>query len=507
MQNPPDTFSPVEKSFSDRRDSGWDIKNAVGNYASLVVAHGATATFSFASVWLITKYLGSEGYGGVIAFVAASQLVQIFINWSTTALARFGIEEFVETGRITRSFWSRTLILVPNLILVLATTVFWLQPIAELLKIPPAAVWLIGVHLSVTCIWLHIQYSMQAVKMLRLQGAMLAGERALTFIGVLTLIVVGRISWENALWCYIIPPAILSIAGAAAIWKYLSFTTFIDREQLRKMLVFSAPLIPFALVGYLSTSQLDAFFITKYLSTRDLGIYAVAAQISGMTVQLLIVANTVLLSMFVSLKTAGQESILDKFITEAVPAFTLGWSMICVAVSFTSVLVLPVVFGSEFLSSWMVLWILMSASVFLFPVYLGFASLSNAYSKTYVSMYASIAAAICNITFNIALIPRFGMVGCAWATVLSAFTSLTIFYGFLRKSSLISRSWVFMSILPATASSLAISIWSSATAGLLVFVFLSFLVAYFFRSSIKYAIRVIKGKINVKDVPPEPALR
>ena len=135
IETGPETF----RAGSERQGSSWDIENAPRNYLWLVAAHGGTALFSFATVWLITRYLGSEGYGGVIAFVAASQLAQIFLNWSSTALARFGIEEFVETGKITRSFWARTSIFIPNLLLILVLSVFWLPPVATWLKLPSTA--------------------------------------------------------------------------------------------------------------------------------------------------------------------------------------------------------------------------------------------------------------------------------------------------------------------------------------------------------------------------------
>ena len=79
---------------------------------SLVLAQGGSAFFAFASVWLLTRSLGSEGYGGVVAVIAASQMVQVLLNWTTTAVVRFGVEEFVETGKIARTFWLRFFILV-----------------------------------------------------------------------------------------------------------------------------------------------------------------------------------------------------------------------------------------------------------------------------------------------------------------------------------------------------------------------------------------------------------
>ncbi|CAN5339133.1 hypothetical protein BH20ACI2_BH20ACI2_15960 [soil metagenome] len=490
MENPSEPLLTEPASLSERQDSGWDIRNAVKNYASLVAAHGATALFSFASVWLITKHLGSEGYGGIIAFVAASQLVQIFLNWSATALARFGIEEFVETGKITRSFWSRTLILIPNLVLALLTSVFWLRPIAELLNIPSGAVWLIGIHLSVTCIWLHIQYSMHAIKMLRLQGILLAIERSLTFIGILALILADRITWENALWCYILPPAILSLAGMFEIRPFVSFRAIVDRAQLRKMLVFSVPLIPFALVGYLSTSQLDAFFITKYLSTRDLGIYAVAAQINGMTMQLLIVANTILLSMFVSLETVGDRLMVQRFLKEVLPSATVFWLAMCVVLGTIGGFLIPLVFGPSYELLRMPLFILLMGNAIGAPIYFGYAAFSNAISATYISTIAMVTAAAVNITLNFYLIPRYGLVGCALATFISVTVCCVVMVSLCHRKITVARINLLIALSPIVLGMVMLAIVDSVMISAVVTIAATIVAALILREPIQNAYRL-----------------
>lgn len=404
---------------SDRQSASWDIRNAPKNYVSLVAAHGATAFFSFASVWLITRKIGSEGYGVIVAFVAASQLVQIFLNWSSTALARFGIEEFVETGKITRSFWSRTLVFFPNLLVLLVLAGFWLRPVANWLKIPDAAVWLILVHLAVTAIWLHVQYGLQGVKMLRLQGNLLAVERGFTFIGLLAIVLFGQLTLISALWCYIVPALILTVLGLVVLQSFVALEGVFDRAHFRKMLVYSLPLIPFAVVGYLSTSQLDAFFITKYLSTRELGIYAVAAQITGIAMQLPILANTVLLSMFVSLKTSGDESLISKFLNDVVPSAALAWGLLCTIGAGVASVLLPVVFGAEFQGAVGPLMILIFATAVSSLSMFGYATYSHSISATYISTVAAILAAIVNVALDLLLIPRWGLVGCAVATFFS----------------------------------------------------------------------------------------
>ncbi|HTH51861.1 MAG TPA: oligosaccharide flippase family protein, partial [Pyrinomonadaceae bacterium] len=279
-----------------RRSAGWDIATAPKNYAVLLGSHFATALLSFTTVWVINKRAGAGAYGGLIAFIAVSQLIQVFLNWSLASLTRFGIEEFVETGHVTRSFWSRTLIFVPNLAVALALSPLWLGPLASAFKIPEEVSWLILVHIVATAAWLHVQYTLQSAKMMRLTGVLLVVERVLVLTLVLGSLYGPGLNATNILWCFIIPPAVMVVVGLVISAKYIGLAKIVDLPQLRTMVRFSLPLIPFTIISYFATSQLDAYFLNNYLTTADLGIYSIATQISGIVVQIPVLANTLLLS-------------------------------------------------------------------------------------------------------------------------------------------------------------------------------------------------------------------
>lgn len=487
---------PIQQTVdkNDRRSSSWDIKNAPRNYLSLVATHIATALFSFASVWLITQNLGAGSYGAVVAIVAASQLIQIFLNWSSTALTRFGIEEFVETGQITKTFWSRTSIFVPNLVIALILSYWWIGPVSRWLQIQHEVLWLIVVHIAATSVWLHVQGALQSVKMLRLQGSLLAVERCLTFTMLAILMQLGLLNLISAIWCYIIPAVLLSAAGAFRLVGFIGSHGVFSYEHLRKMILFSIPLVPFAIVSYLSTSQLDAFFITRYLTVKDLGIYAVAAQVNGILLQLPILANTMILSLFISLRSQGGTSALNKIIDDAVPTLNVFWSVFCAIVSFIGWVTFPSIFGEDFGESYAVLWILSSSSVCMFPVLMGLATQSNVNSKTTISMYASIASAITNVSLNVLLIPKFGLLGCAWASVGSAFVHMNLFYVQLRRLSIVERSWTHQSLLSSLVSSIVITFSGNVALALMTILVVAILFLVIHFDSFRITYELVKSR-------------
>ena len=223
-------YEIIASTDSERQSSAWDIRNAPKNYISLVIYQIGSAILSFASVWLITHYLGSDGYGSIVAVLAGSQVVQFFVNWTCVALARYGVEEFVETGAITKSFWARTVIFLPNTIFLLASNFLWLPLLAWWLKLPTEALWYLAIHFGVMAVWLHIQHAIQGAKLPRLQGVLQALERSLIFTVLVALAYFGRLDYLSGIAAYIAGPLVMSIIGLFYIRKLFSWRITIDRD-------------------------------------------------------------------------------------------------------------------------------------------------------------------------------------------------------------------------------------------------------------------------------------
>ncbi len=310
--------NPPEKSAaSGRQSANWDIENAPKNYFSLVLAQAGSAFFAFASVWLITKTLGAQGYGGVVAVIAASQVAQVFVNWTSVSVIRFGVDEFIETGKIARAFWLRFFILIPNLLLVLFAANLWFPPLAGWLKLPDETIWLVFLHFASTVLWIHVQFGLQAVKLPRLQGGLITVERVLIFSSLLILFAADKLSAFSAVLCYAVIPFLMTLTGFFYLRKFIFARFSLDRVFIKKVLAFSLPLLPFSLVGYFSGGYVDAVFISKFLSTEDLGVYSVATQMNGIAMQLPTLANSLLLPFFITLIKENRTQKLNKILATA----------------------------------------------------------------------------------------------------------------------------------------------------------------------------------------------
>lgn len=476
---------------SERQSSSWDIRNAPRNYAALVAYQVLSAAFSFGAVWLITRHLGSEGYGGIVAIIAASQVAQVFVNWTSTAVVRFGVDEFVETEKISRTFWVRFVVLVVNLLAVALISRLWFPTLADWLKLSPETFWLVIAHFAVTVIWIHVQMSLQAAKLPRVQGLLQMIERLLIFVGIFALTAAANLTPIFAMLCYIIAPAAMIFAGLFKLRHFINARFDIDRAFVRKIVAYSIPLLPFSLVGYFSGSYVDAVFVSQFLSTNDLGIYSVATQINGIALQLPTLANTLLLPLFVTLTNEGLNEKIKSYFTHALPAITLVGGLSGTILSAAGYVLIPVIFGSEFEQAALPLWILISSSVVGLPALLGYASATHSSSLTYVATIASVFAATANIALNFLLIPIWGLEGCAWATLSAILISTIIFATMLKRKIQLPPSWSFFAILPNLTAAITLSLTHNIYFAITIGITLTALLLLFKRRSFTSGLSVI----------------
>lgn len=460
--------------LSERQTAGWDIRNALRNYSTLVASQIAVALFSFSSVWLVTSYLGTDGYGGIVAVMAGSQVVLIFVNWTCVSLARFGVEEFVETGMITSSFWARTAVFVPNTAIILLSGILWLPLVVRLLKLPPEAIWFVTAHFLMTATWLHVQYAIQAAKLPRLQGIMLAIERALIFFMLAALVVTRQLDSTTGIATYIAVPAVMAVAGLFAIRKLFTWEFAFDGPTIKKLLRFSVPLIPYSLIGLFTTNNLDAIFISQYLTKADLGVYTVAYQVNGIMLQFALLAGSLVLPLFVTLRTTGRTDRVNAYMETLLPLLTFAGGLGSVTAALVLKYLIPAVFGHEVDEAVVLFWILMSGAIFAIPTHIGFAPYVSAVSATFVSSLIAIVASVVNIIANYLLIPRYGLKGCAWATVLAYCASVLVVVVIGKVRFSLRHRWT----LPACLPVLIASVYASVTDDLITAFILAFAAAF-----------------------------
>jgi O-antigen/teichoic acid export membrane protein len=436
-------------SDSERRRAQWDLEAGFGNYAALVFGQGLGAALGFVSIWLAARALGSDGYGGIVALVAASQLVgQASVQWTAISLFRHGCREFVDEGRIAAAFWNRLAILAANLLLVALAAPFWLPRVSSLLSIPDDARGLVLLHLASTALSIHSQQSLQAAKLPRFQSVLQIAERAAIVAAIAVSAVLGGTTWRTVALAFALAPLLSTAIALVRLRRLIWPPVALNGALLGRMLRFSFPLLFFSVVGYLTTNHLDAIFILRFLSSSDLGVYAVAYQIAGTFMQLSSLLGSLFMAFFITADGEGDGARIERFFVAILPALTLAWTSFAAVVAILGGLLLDSFFDRAFQPARMLLWPLLAAAALAAPVTMAFGPAVNARSRTSIAAVAAVVAAAANTLANTVLIPRFGLVGCAWATTAAFGASLAVFVLLAPRAVSAPRSWTFYATLP-----------------------------------------------------------
>lgn len=469
----------TESEDSERRSSRWDRRAGLANYLALVGGQSASTALALLALWLASRMIGTSGYGGIVAVFAASQLVgQLTIQWTALAVFRLGCEEFVASGRIAASFWNRLYIFGFSLALVLLSAPLWLMPLSRWLEIPTEARWIVLAHMTTTGLATHVQQSLHAVKLPRFQAVVQACEKALLVALLVVLIVSGLETWPLVAAVFALTPAFAATGGLFRLRRFILPVSRIDLALIRRMMHFSLPLVLFYLVGYLTTNHIDAFFILRMLSPAALGIYGLSYQMAGSFMQLPTLAGSLLTASFITTHYRGEGEQVRRFFGATLPSLTLLWSLACALAAVGGGILVTLLFDASFRPAVELLWPLLTAAVFAGPVSIAFGPLANSRSKTVIPAVAAGAAAVTNLLLNLALIPRFGLLGCAWATAVAFGVSFVICASLVSRIEPIPVLPTLLATTPTLIGALCArhaGTWSALLAAVVTAVFFGFL--------------------------------
>jgi len=325
------------------------LDTLVGDFAGVTGARVATLALGLLTVVLTARVLTPEGYA-VIAYMTLGGTLIMFVasGWSGAAVMRYGREELDREGSMQRSAWARAALTLPILVVISAL----LPALKAAGALPQEFTW--------TYLWLtvalgfffvageQLQVVLDAAGRMRLSAAAAAARQALLVAGlaVIALGSVGR-STLTVAWLTVAVAAALMLALAFAFRGLRVWPPTLDRGQLRRISIFSMPLIAFAASQY-GMRSVDIIVLRAYSSPQDVGIYALAYQ-SYTTLQTLAVTVTVvLIPLFVSLREAGREELVARYCERLVPQAILAASALGGLMAPFVVLAVPVVFGADF---------------------------------------------------------------------------------------------------------------------------------------------------------------
>jgi O-antigen/teichoic acid export membrane protein len=152
---------------------------------------------------------------------------------------------------------------------------------------------------------------------------------------------------------------------------------------------------------------------------------------------------------------------------------------------------IPIILGNQVAAAGGILWILVVGAVISFPTFVGYIPYVHQISATYIGTPMAIGAAVTNLIANYLLIPRYGLIGCAWATVLSISASLLIVFALVHIRHQLKHRWTLLALLPVIFACSWFSWTGNLLYSILIVLVTSLLLVAIYRDSIGKMIKLL----------------
>jgi len=246
--------------------------------------------------------------------------------------------------------------------------------------------------------------------------------------------------------------AVVILFCAARMKRYIfSLRLSGAMKKIAVMLEYSWPLIVLALCSFV-VGWVDVIIIKKYMNIEDVGIYSLAYQ--GMNFVNLLIASFVALAFpfIASLEAVKRSDLVVKYIDRFLPGGGFVCRVFLCGVMFISSILIRPVFGDSYSPA--------AHPFLMLAVGLGFSSIGifyagviNAFNLLKKYVFLSVICAFFNVAADFVLVPRIGIQGAAFATMLTSMTGAFIYIAVVNGCTALepskSRYGVFFCCLPA----------------------------------------------------------
>lgn len=234
-------------------------------------------------------------------------------------------------------------------------------------------------------------------------------------VGILTVVfvvVLGR-GAAGALWARLLGGLAIGSIGAWSLRPYLR--PRLSWPDLRRAAAYGLPLMPHFLSHWVLTAS-DRLILGRYVSLADVGMYTVGYQVGAILMLFVLAGNNAILPLFGRLDPRNREQVTT--LTRIVTYYVAAMVVLGLAIALFAREIIGILAGRYGPAAPVVPWVVL-AYVF-FALYIPpLNAVSLIAGRTTRIPLITGAAAGMNILLNILLIPRFSIMGAAFATTVS----------------------------------------------------------------------------------------
>ncbi len=399
------------------------IRQSVVTYLSSIAGTYLFLALSFATSVYLTRRLGADGFGRVTLAFTVVQTAAIFAAfWSHAGVLRYGAEDLARHGHLRHVFWGRAAAVTPVIGVVLALGALWRDEIAAFHGVAGIGFSALVLYFVALLASQTLQVVYQARGRAGLWSFMQSAERAVI---LLLLLAWGFADAARVIVIYVVGAVSLAIGGLAFANRVDFLPVESSRAEIRRFVVFSWPVLLGVFASYFASNWIDAALIRHYLDVGAVGQYALAYQLMGAVQQVPMLSFPVIVPLLVGAHVGGQNGSLRLYLDRVVPHAIFLMMILLLVGAMVAPPLVPLVFGAAFAESGRALPVLLLAVAF-YAVFIAYIPILNLRERTGGMLAASIAAAAANLLGDVLFIPRWGIVGAAWATVASQFAGAAV---------------------------------------------------------------------------------
>ncbi|KGX90999.1 flippase [Pontibacillus marinus] len=403
------------KSLIKRLDSRINFKRIISNISWLFFDRIFRMGIGvFVSVW-VARFLGPDRFG-LLSY--AQSFVALFTALSTLGLDGIVVRNLVKGNDRKEEILGTTLILKVMggiLVTILTVTIIFLIRGND-----PLSTWLVTIVAIGTIFQAFNTIDFWFQSEIKSKYTVFAKGTSFTLVSVLK---VGLILFEANLITFAIAGLIEIILGSIfMVIIYQSKVSSILKWKVNFSLAYnllkdSWPLI-FSSMVIVIYMKIDQLMIGELIGNMELGIYSAAVRLSEVWYFIPSAIVSTLAPVIAKAKKDGKQNEYTNHVQQlfnVVACIALG---IAILISFLSKSIIQFLYGEEYVLAGDVLSVHIWAAIF---VFLGVARnpyiLNEGLMK--FSFATNITGAIINILLNLALIPKYGIIGAAYATLIS----------------------------------------------------------------------------------------
>ena len=408
-----------------------DLKSIAGKSAVYGIGNVALKVIGFLLIPLYTRHLTTEDYGimGVTSTILAILGIILPLSLHGALMKFFFTTEDTEERKIiTGNVWISTIVVASIWTLLLNcfgetlfSSIFRNVPYSPYIRL---TIW----TAYFTVFSLIPKTLLQAQERPTIYITLVSATTILSICTVIYLVVFRQMG----VYGYLLGMMIGSVAMVIPFIIFISKNIIlqIKKDIIKRIFLYSLPLVPHGLAAWILELS-DRVILERYVPLSDLGLYNLGYQFGT---ALLLVGNAVNLALAPFLfKTIGKSG--DKANSRVTPIVTYYFLLLTVGALIIEIFIKEVVqimAAPEFHSVYRVTYWIIAAQLLSAYYYIP-ANLLFVKGKTQYIPIVTITSGIINIGLNLWLVPIYGYMASAWATLISYAVMLFLVWYFSKK--------------------------------------------------------------------------